>query len=142
MKPKEINEFRIKEKIYGYFLNSDKVSERIIKFEKRDSQWQVEIRTTYEQESTITTNLEISNKFPESYLCKIRKLKIPINVNHEIGCDGASTELMIGNFQECSMLRWWNSGPKEWSDISKLTREFIHEILNLEKQKIKGTESY
>lgn len=140
MKSKEVNEFLIKEQIYGYFLNSDEVSERIIKFEKRDSQWHAEIRTTYEQESTITTSLEISNKIPESYLCKIRKIKIPINVNHEIGCDGASTELMIGNFQECLMLRWWNSGPKEWSDISKLTGELIHEILRFEKQKIKDTE--
>lgn len=138
MKSKEINEFVVREMIYGFFLNADNISERKFKFKKEHSSWYIETETTYEQERTIIARAKINSKIPEIFLSKMREIKIPMNVDHGFGCDGSSIELLIGNLQECSMLRWWENGPKEWHDVSRLTGELINNVLALEKHKFKA----
>jgi hypothetical protein len=60
----------------------------------------------------------------EEILSKLHSIRIPLTfTNKQIGCDGTSFELAIGDFFCNARIGWWCDMPKEWKELQPVVIE-------------------
>jgi hypothetical protein len=73
----------------------------------------------------VTIEKQLATNEIEAILGELRDMQIPAFPEHDMGCDGGFTELMVGGYDGRSHFRWWSVPPPGWEPLEEIVGKIV-----------------